>query len=546
MFGQKEYIIWGAGGVGKRFLEKYRELEIAYVVDGNGEKKGQDFFGYTIFLPDDIDNWKRYCVIITSTFYSEIKKFLEKKGLLEYRDFWSYKNIVNLSSMEKLKNQVCYFIKELERKSRRLSKIVLLLGKLNGEHKKNVSLYLNRLAEVDKEHHWIFLSESSFGEQNAWFPSMEVLFMPDLFLQNQYKSDAVMPDIAEDSLEDNLKDAAYAMQFGVDGMPLEYAYYICKEAEKFYGQVLEILKPEQVYIWNAFAPLHKVFTKVCEEKGTEVIYVENGVLPGTLAFDKNGQMGESVPAVCCKKFCQIPVGLEERRHAKEVLNFLKGSGLNRYRQKEDAGFIQSVKDKLLLGRPVILFAGGLDHMSGLVPHNKKAEKYHSPIFGTSEEAACYLKELSQKNGWNLIYKAHPWLPSLMESDEGGFVCLNKGNINDLIDLSDVVVTIVSQVSYLALIRKKPVVMLGYIQLRQQGCTYEAFKKEIVEDILAKAIQDGFRKEMEEAFLTHVARLEKVYLYDDMADKGIQIGRDISQLTMWEPDSAEEECVWQKK
>lgn len=271
-----------------------------------------------------------------------------------------------------------------------------------------------------------------------------------------------------------------------------------------------------------------------------MIYVENGVLPGTLAFDKHGQMGESFPAVHHEEFQQIPVSIEEQRHAEKVIAFLKDSGLNRYQQKEDADFIQSIRDKLLPDRPVILFAGGLDHMSGLVPHNERAKKYHSPIFGTSEEAARYLKELAMENGWNLIYKAHPWLPSKMESDENGFLCINKGNINDLIDLCDVVVTIVSQVSYLALIRNKPAVMLGYIQLRQQSCTYEAFEREKIPDVLSEAVRDGIREEMKEAFISHVARLEKAYLFDDMTEKGIHIGRDISK------QAQEEVCGWERK
>lgn len=542
MLEQREFIIWGTGGAGKRFLERYTGLRIAYVVDGSDKKRGQDFFGYTISLPDDIEHWQHYYVIITSTFYKEIKSFLQKKGLIEYKDYCSYKNIVNLYSMGELKNQIHCFLQELREKSGELPKPVLMLGKLNGEHKKNVSLYLNRLAKSDKGHNWIFLSESSFGEQDAWFHSMEVLFLPDLFLQNQYKGNATVPYIAEDSVDDCLRDAAYAMQFGMEGMPIEYALYVCKEAEKFYCRVLEILKPAQVYIWNAFAPLHKVFAKVCAQKDIEITYVENGVLPGTLAFDQRGQMGESAPAVFHEEFCRIPVESEERKHAEEVLAFLKDSGLNRYQQKEDEDFIRSIKDKLLPDSPVILFAGGLDHMSGLVPHNGTAIKYHSPVFETSEEVACYLRELSKRRKWNLIYKSHPWQPSAMESNENGFLCVNKGNINDLIDLCDVVVTIVSQVSYLALIREKPVVMLGYIQLRQQGCTYEAFERDRIEEILSEAIQDGLREEMREAFTCHVARLEKAYLYDDMSDKGIKIGRDIAQLT----SSVEEACVWQRK
>ncbi|MCI8377741.1 MAG: hypothetical protein HFH72_04380 [Lachnospiraceae bacterium] len=538
----RKRIIWGAGNIGEELVKKYRDSGIAYVLDNDIRKRGRDFFGYKVVCPDDIRDWTEYEVIVAAIFtkYNAIKRQLLQKGLVEYRDFWSYKNVVNLSSLEELQMQIDSFVQGLRERDDGSTDKVLLLGKLNGRHKENVSRYLDRLAGQDKGHQWMFLSESSFGEIEDWFSYMEVLAVPDLFLQNQYKGNAPMPYGEDMGMDDDIREAACAMQFGVEGMPAEYALLICKKAEKFYRQILEILQPDRVYIWNAFTPLHKVFAKVCREEKIEAVYVENGVLPGTLAFDKNGQMGESFPALCHQEFLQIPVSIEEKNHAEEVIHFLKDSGLNRYQQKEDADFIQSVKDKLMPGRPVILFAGGLDHMSGLVPHNGRARKYHSPVFGTSEEAAQYLKGLAKKNRWNLIYKAHPWLPSDMESDESGFLCINKGNINDLIDLCDVVVTIVSQVSYLALIRNKPAVMLGYIQLRQQGCTYEAFEREKIPDILSEAVRNGLREEMREAFANHVARLEKAYLFDDMTEKEIQIGRDISM------QAKEEVCGWERK
>ena len=542
MSGNRKRIIWGAGNIGEELVKKYKDSGIVYVLDNDSRKWGADFFGCTIISPNDIEDWSEYEVIVAVIFtkYTAIKKQLLQKGLVEYRDFWSYKNVVNLYSAEELQQQIDSFLHGLRRRGDRNRKKILLLGKLNGRHKENVSLYLDRLAEQDKEHYWFFLSESSFGEKNEWFSFMEVLPIPGLFLQNQYKGNPPIPYEVDKGIDADLTDAACAMQFGMEGMPINYALSICQKAEGFYYQVLEILQPDKVYIWNAFTPLHKVFAKVCKEKKTEVVYVENGVLPGTLAFDKGGQMGESFPAIYYKEFLRIPVNTEEKKHAKEVVSFLKDSGLNRYQQKEDADFIQAIKNKLLPDRPVILFAGGLDHMSGLVPHNERAKKYHSPIFGTSGEAAQYLKKLAKQNGWNLIYKAHPWLPSDMESDGKGFLCINKGNINDLIDLCDVVVTIVSQVSYLALIRNKPVVMLGYIQLKKQGCTYEAFEREKIADVLSEAVKDGLREEMKAAFASHVARLEKAYLFDDMTDKGMHIGRDISTQMQ------KEACRWERK
>ena len=97
------------------------------------------------------------------------------------------------------------------------------------------------------------------------------------------------------------------------------------------------------------------------------------------------------------------------------------------------------------------------------------------------------------------------------------------DINDLIDISDVVVTIRSTTNYVALIRKCPVLMLGYTQTHGQGCTYEAFEKNVIEPQLKQAIDKGFTAEQREAFIEHVARLLKYYLYDDTLPRELRYG-----------------------
>lgn len=84
------------------------------------------------------------------------------------------------------------------------------------------------------------------------------------------------------------------------------------------------------------------------------------------------------------------------------------------------------------------------------------------------------------------------------------------DINGMVDLSDVVVTILSTVSYIGLIRQKPVVMLGYTQLKEKGCTYEAFDRNNIEFILKKSFYKGLTIYMKEAFIHHIAKLKKYY------------------------------------
>ena len=90
------------------------------------------------------------------------------------------------------------------------------------------------------------------------------------------------------------------------------------------------------------------------------------------------------------------------------------------------------------------------------------------------------------------------------------IFVEDADIHDLIDLSDVVVTILSTVSYSALIRRKPVVMLGYTQLKWKGCTFEAFEKEYIEKEISSALVNNTDEHMYQSFIKHVAQLNRYY------------------------------------
>jgi len=97
------------------------------------------------------------------------------------------------------------------------------------------------------------------------------------------------------------------------------------------------------------------------------------------------------------------------------------------------------------------------------------------------------------------------------------------NIHEVIDFSDVIITILSQSAYVSLFRNKPVVMMGYTQLKGSGCTYEAFSKEQIEPQIRKALKEGFSKKQMKNFHRHIARAVKYYLLDDGTHPDIPFG-----------------------
>jgi len=270
---------------------------------------------------------------------------------------------------------------------------------------------------------------------------------------------------------------------------------------------------------------HTVAEYVCQLQNVVIIRGEHGVLPGTYTFDIMGEMGASAPAVYAKEFRKLLVTKEELLRAGEIWDYIRSSGINRKIQWK--GNINAIKEKLDKNRPTIFVAGQNDEASGIYPYTENVKKYHSPIFASSTQAATVLGELAKKNNWNIVYKPHPYI--ILSKEERHMlqkqVILAEGiGVNYLIELSDVVVTIVSQTAYMALLHDTPVLMLGYIQLRDKGCTYQAFTEEAIEPELKSALQNGFTESQRNAFQMHIAQLVKYYLYDDYCDRELRYGR----------------------
>ena len=74
-------VLWGAANIGKRFLDFYLgSIHIVKVCDGNLKRIGTQLNGFIIENPDSIVNDGNTIVVVTCSFYSEIRPKLEKQG----------------------------------------------------------------------------------------------------------------------------------------------------------------------------------------------------------------------------------------------------------------------------------------------------------------------------------------------------------------------------------------------------------------------------------------------------------------------------------
>ncbi|MEY8283636.1 hypothetical protein AALA13_07390 [Lachnospiraceae bacterium 50-23] len=309
----------------------------------------------------------------------------------------------------------------------------------------------------------------------------------------------------------------------------EYADQYSLAAHEYAQKILSVVKPKCILLWNMYSPWHLILDKVCKQKKIPVVYMESGLLPGTYAFETMGQMGGSYPALMSKEFCSLPVTNEEIETARRIKEQLYKNKLNRWSISDASVYDSSEKDRILglldKTRPTILYAGQNDFDSGLFPYTAETKKIHSPAFVSSDEAAVFLGKLAKKNRWNMIYKRHPMMQGRAEVLlPKNIIVSNKMDIHDAIDVADLTITILSQTSYVALIRNKPALMLGYHQLCGKGCAYEAYERSDIEDTIKKALNKGFTVEMQKSFQVHMAQLCRYYLYTDFIDGRVTFGK----------------------
>lgn len=312
-----------------------------------------------------------------------------------------------------------------------------------------------------------------------------------------------------------------------------YAKVWCYYAYQYINKLIDILLPQKVILWNEFYAFHHIFKGICKERGIPVFYMEFGCLPGTICIEAGGQQGESRVAKEYAEFRNREVTKKEILGTKKVISFLYYTKLNRNYQP--ANRLQ--KRKLLFYKPgqqTIIYFGQNDFESGLVPYTLNTSQLHSPVFKNSLDALQSLRLISIRNNLNLIYKPHPIICSLNLNREEEYEELDvvkDVNVNSVIDFADVVVTILSQCAYIGLIRKKPVLMLGYTQLRGKGCTYEAFTHEEIEPMIIKALENGYTLHQKSNFQKHCAQLLRYYLYDDMNPRILRYGRGIDEICL---------------
>jgi len=505
-------VVWGSKNVAKRVAYFHRE-EIDCFVDNDSSRWGKVIDGKPILNPSEISNWENAVVYVPEQYKVDILPQVRSYGVKEENiKFYSYTLEVPLQ-LAKENFEKC--IQDLRDKACRYrnKKLVIVQN----------ATYMNEyLYEYLREREYVVLwiNKDNWDNDDINFPYI----LNGAYYINNHEAEWMPDSVGENSLFQNeisqMIEEYHVTKGSANAMARAISYY--------WEMFIQYVQPQGIVLPAAINSKVAIMDKICAQNNILHASMHFGVFVGTLCIDVHGEVGRSVPAVWSREFRMLPVAQEDLERASVTWKNHYQNKLNRKRQPHN-NIVNIIREKMKKDRPVVFFAAQNDVNSYMVPYTEETRMYNSPIFQSSIEAGIFLANLCKKNDWNFIYKAHPMYVQKEQINKlpGNAIFIEYADINSIIDISDVVVTILSNTSYDALFRYKPVVMLGYNWLKNQGCTYDAFEENKIEDEIKNALKYGFSEEMQQAFTENIARMLKYYLYNGMNAGMCNYGKAIS-------------------
>ena len=509
---RKKIIYWGIGKICQYCLECHPEVTPVFFVDSYLNCKV--FKGKIVRHPEEIDCWTEYYVIVTikaNDAKVKIQKFLEEKGLHKGSDFCTYKEYFSWPDDVTVEMSICKAESYMKNHPKMLNPMLL---KIPLEGTRNNNTYTNFLSNYfqkrGEESCIIFsLLRVMTDEQASNKYNCPVIPLPTRLINQKDKAEYIR-ELTENELE-WLKELENR----------ENRFYECVNMYYYYKSIIELIRPFKVIIWSNWNRESYILGHLAEIYGIPCGYMEYGWVPGTYQIDPRGIAGQSEYAVNPMMFEKMKV--DDIYDIEQVKQYVRESKL-------DTGiFIDTKEDKdaLLKIQPnkKNIFLVGLGEKGLQInPKSNYWIKYVSSVVESTEEVLIQLIELSRKNNWNLIFKPHPGEP-VPELEHGleDVIIVWSMEIDRLICLADVVVSIASAVDYKVLIYGKPLVQLGITGLLGKGCTYTVSKKEMLEEQILLAIKNGMTKKQTENYNRLLQILLQKYLWDDMSDRSLRYG-----------------------
>lgn len=523
-----ELVYWGAGIIGRTCLEQHPDIKPQYFIDSNWEKASIN--NIPVKKPDEIEDWNKIFIVITTTAIDEIEALLNSKKLKKNENYIGYKDFFSVNR-ESLNENLVTVTSFLE-KNKIYKRATLIIAPVFVSRESNNMIRFFRQYGIKRypQKSILFSDLGVLNEVEAQHMiGYPVFKLPEICIwrgilrgcDNIDKGSLVHADF----LSENEKEWVMELEKRKTYANKELSYKITMEIYWYFKEILSILNPSKIIIWGGWDRESYILADLAQQLKIPYGFMEHGWIPGTIQFDRRGISGQSEYAVEPDRILGRSIRNKDM-DIRAIKNYIAVNKMDtgKFRKiEEDETNLQCIDKR----KKTVFFVGMGEHGMGINPQSDYWKKYVSSIFLSTKEAVLFVAEICKRNDWNFVFKPHPNPANQDELDKeslnGNIIQVKYTEIDRLIQLADVVVSIASAVDYKVLMYEKPLVQVGHTTLYKKGCSYEVSSKEMIEDRIRAAMDNGMTKEQNENFELHMARLLENYLWDDLSERELRYG-----------------------
>lgn len=519
----KEIVFWGTGNVCRQCLSEHPEVMPSFFIDSFSNQRYIN--GRKVKHPEEIVDWTNYFVVITIVEFESIEEILEEKKLkrninfCDYKTFFENEHVTTQESISKIRNYIT---------SGKDKPVILVVAPIFIARNTGVLVnFFKSYFKMHQQYKFVIISElGSISPENASRKLETIVFEAPQVCKWNGIGNRILSSRLSDKTNLTQEDEKVIQE--IENFKLQddkdISYKNTREMYCYLIKIIHLLNPQKLIIWGKWARISYILEHLAIKENISYGFMEHGWLPGTIQFDSGGIAGQSIYAMHPERVNKIQITEEDLKKIEIIKKYILS-------KRMDTGiFFDTVEDRealnSIMGTRKTVFLVGMDERGmAIAPNSKHWKKYVSSVFSSMDDVLGKLLIICQKRGWNIIYKPHPGncLVNLKRNIKNNAIVVKDKNIDELIEMSDVVISMSSAVEYKALMYGKPLVQVGITGLNKMGCTYSIDKKEDLENMISKAIVYGMTDEQKNNYNMFLARLLKGYLWDDLSERKLRYG-----------------------
>jgi hypothetical protein len=256
--------------------------------------------------------------------------------------------------------------------------------------------------------------------------------------------------------------------------------------------------------WGNWQPAHRLVARMLSQNGVPVRYMEYSMLPGYLCWEKRGLNVDSASQTGYRSFCKAANGTEVLM-AHEWIDQTR-----KYRPSNKKQISTRLPQAWVEGKHRLLVAGVHSVAIRLHPRETRYSRRMVPGFSSNRDfLECILKAVDGTEVM-VAYKPHPDTNSDPEFSRienlvhpNLFLIPGEQDIYELLNQCDLVATLGSGVSHLALIHDRPCILAGRNPLWGTGCCYDVDSKRALKHAWSLALNQGLTEHQKARFVEFV-------------------------------------------